>query len=232
MFIGLGLLVGLLFYQSPEPIIVLKGSGGLSVDRYASDAQALLSGSLLNSTKLTLRRSAIENEMRIRFPELQSVRVESDVLGRRPTFILAAEDILFRMRTEAETVMIGSSGRIVGYEADFPRVSNTLQLIDESGIDQSIGTLVMRSDDAMFLNRAREIIALKGRGVDYIRITEVPREAYIKPSDRSYQVRVYLDDSVEEQLGAWFLTEKTLEGRGEGVAQYIDVRAGEKVFVL
>lgn len=219
---------------SDEPIISFGGSQTItSVDRYAQDVQSQLGSSFLNANKFTLRRSSIEKTIKEKFPELKSVDISTVVLGKKPLVRLELYDLPLVYGSNREEYIVASNGAIVGKRGEFPLAKNMLVVQDDSGIAVEKSDIVLRSDDVAFLGTLTTIMEAKGRGVERVRITSIPREIFVKPTDKNYEIRMYLDENPAQQIGSWFSVEKVVGESGVGQpSQYIDVRAGEKVYWL
>jgi hypothetical protein len=237
LYVGLAALAVFLFATltslSSEPIISInKPTPKHRLDKYEDFAKDRLQSSILNSSKLTLRSSNISDAMKQQFPELSDVEVSSVLLGKKPDITLTRLDIPYRVKSGAKTYMVSSAGVVVGEESELQDMSDktVINLTDDSGATISKGQRIIRSDDSSFYSVLAKMFESRGRGVDSIRLSAVPREAFIRPSGAAYDLRVYLDDSAGEQLARYFVVEKLLQGRGEAPVKYIDLRAGEKVY--
>lgn len=216
---------------SDEPIIFFAdGQAVTAVDRYSQDIQGLLGSSLFNSNKFTLQQESLANTVKERFPELRSVTFSTVVLGKKPLVRLDVYKLPIRLLSKGEVYIVAENGVVVGKEMEFPLARDLLSIKEESGIEIHKSDKLLRSDDVQFLSSLKAILQAKGRGVEYIRLTAVPREIFVKPSDKNYEIRMYLDDDVQQQVGSWLTVERVVGESGGQVAQYIDVRAGEKVF--
>jgi uncharacterized Zn ribbon protein len=125
---------------------------------------------------------------------------------------------------------VSEVGKVVGKTESTPTVLNPLTIKDESGVPIKIGDNIITSGDIDFLTTTKSILEQKGRRVEYVRITSVPREVYVKITDVPYLARMYLDENPLQQVGSFLAAEKVLGEGGAVPSQYIDVRAGEKVF--
>ncbi len=218
--------------SSSEPIVLLSGSQNtVSVDRYARSVQNLLGSSIFNSSKLTLQRAKIENHLMDEFPELASVNIRSDLIGRKPEVELDVMEMPFQVNALGRNYTVAANGRVAGNAEDFRLIKSPLIVRDETGISLAPGELYMRSDDAGFITTLKKIALEKGIALEYARFTTTPREVWLKPKDRIYQIRMSLEDDVYTQFGSWLATEKVVGEQGGSIAEYIDTRAGEKVFI-
>jgi hypothetical protein len=125
---------------------------------------------------------------------------------------------------------VSQEGRNVGTVAETPADKNPLLIKDESGIQTKKGDMLLTSADSRYFTTVKQSIEAKGRRVEYMRISAIPREVFVKLTDVKYEIKMYLEDDPSSQIGTFFAAEKTLGEGGAAPTQYIDVRAGEKVF--
>jgi hypothetical protein len=220
-----------LLYLRYEPIVVMDREtsvGRISV--YEPAIAGFMSSSLLNSNKVTLRAGDLEKRIIEEFPEIEHSRVSTSLVGKRPVVHLYQQDLLFTIESMGEKYVIARNGIVAGEASTFSGTNGTIPIRDESGIDVKKGSRILRSDDAEFFTAVSKIMDRQGREVELIRLTTVPREAFIKLAELQYELRVFLDEPADEQMGTFFSAERTLQGRGEAPLVYMDLRAGEKVF--
>ncbi len=233
--VGITILAGFflynLLYLRSDPIVVMDYetmTGRTAV--YEPAIQDMLKSSIFNTNKLTLRTADLEKSIKSEFPEIQQAVVSPTLVGRRPVVHLRQQELVFTIESKGTSYIIASDGVVAGEASVFTGVENTTLIRDESGVDIRKGSRVLRSDDAEFFAITSELFSKKSREVELIRITAVPREAYIKIKGLSYDLRVYLDEPADVQVGTFFSAEKTLGERGEAPGLYMDLRAGEKVY--
>lgn len=227
---GIFVIYNLLYLRS-EPIIVLDRE--TAVDRigiYEPAISNMVRSSIFNNNKLTLRAADLEGAIVKEFPEVETAVVSASLVGKRPVVHLHQQDLPFSIESNGKRYVIGANGIVAGEASGFNGISNTVFIKDESGVAVKKGDRILRSDDAEFIISATKLLKLQGREVENIVLTAVPREAYITLSDTPYKLRVYLDESVDTQIGTYFAAVKTLGERGEAPTAYIDLRAGEKVY--
>ena len=220
-------------------LLVLKGLPIINIDtsvtgytstRYSAKIQDIFSSSIFNTNKLTLERSSLQKQIMHDFPELSSVEVRSSFVGRRPEVYLKVNSVPFTYEALGVEYSISSEGRNVGTVTETPPEPHALLIKDESGVPTVKGDMVLTSADASYFITVKSAVEEKGRRVQYMRITSVPREVYVKLTDTKYEIKMYLEDDPKLQIGTFLAAEKTLGEGGAVPAQYIDVRAGEKVF--
>lgn len=230
MLIAIFFLYNLLYLRS-EPLVVIDYETVTNrIDVYEPAIKNMLQSSIFNSNKITIRSADLEKSIVSEFPEIQQAVVSPSLVGRRPVVHLRQQELPFTIESKGKSFVIASNGVVAGEAGVFSGVENTTLIRDESGVDIRKGSRVLRGDDAEFFLNTTDIFRAKNREVELIRLTAVPREAYIKIKGLAYDLRVYLDEPAATQVGTFFSAEKTLGERGEAPAQYMDLRAGEKVY--
>jgi cell division septal protein FtsQ len=233
LFLAVGVVIGILYVArlSANPVLIVNTTPALGrTEAYQQGASEILSLTPLNRTKFTLQRAGFIEKMLEEFPEIESLTISTPMLGSRPVIHIKESRLVFRLESNAKTYVVNDSGVVVGESKDFVLEPRSVAIRDESGVEVTKGARVLRSDDAEFFVRTDALLGAKGRVLQTIRITSVPREAYLVIKDLPYTLRVYLDDSPDTQMASFFSAEKTLGERGERPATYMDLRAGEKVF--
>lgn len=224
--------VSFIFRLVPEPIIIgQENIPKVQLQRYETYATLILKQSVFNRFKPTLRSSDIKNHMQTEFPDISKIDVVASALGRRPTLYISRYALPYVVESRGVSYSVSSTGVVVGdLKSSIVGDGKLIVIRDESGVEIKKNQQIIRADDADFFNICTTLLNLKGRGVEGIRITTTPREAYIKLAGLSYELRVLLDDSAENQMATFLTTEKLLQGRGEVPEKYMDLRVGEKVF--
>lgn len=214
-----------------KALIILKDPVPAYVDpsRYQSYGNQLVESSILNRFKFTLRSSSLQDAMIKEFPEIESIHVGPVILGRKPVMKFRLQELPLTLIASDKEYAVAQNGTISGEATEF-NLSGTLTLRDESGLTYQKGQKVLRSDDVHFIELITRLLVSKGRVVDTMRITNTPREIYIKTTDVPYEVRMFLEEDPLQQIGAWLAAERAVGESGGIITQYIDVRAGEKVF--
>lgn len=218
-----------------EPIVTQSSYFDPSVqsyfktDEYTALLQGELSSNILNRTKLTLRARDIERSLYQLHPEIATIQVEIDTLGAKPRVFIKTYQPIFALQSGTQRFIVLENGVIV---TPVGPVSVKLTVIkDTSQIRLKSGDAFMRQDDARFLSYVvSEVKAQKQWGITSFKLTNRPREVTVRAEGQNYDVKMYLDEDPQQQVGAWFATLKKLGEGSEAPQEYIDVRIGEKVF--
>jgi hypothetical protein len=218
-----------------DPIIVIKGQD-LTVyaekapEIYRQQARLSLANSVLNKTKLTLKKSELEDSMTKNLPEVRGVRVSTDILGRRPVFTLDLKQPMYRLVQGTAELVVTDDGTLLSLDTLRQEVQ-LITLKDSSSVLAQEGASYLRSDDLVFMRTIEAYVRAGGRAVERFEITNTPRELYVRIVGVPYFVKFYLNDDARTQIGTFFSAETILGKGSEGMpSEYIDVRAGEKVF--
>ena len=216
---------------SRTPIIRFsRNDSRLAVNHYAEGITDILQSSVLSSSKLTIQKSSIESQIIKRFPELSRAQVATSVLGRQPIITIEVAYMPILLQSSGKEYVVNDAGVAVAERSSLPGVTPEITVKDESSEQVVIGEKILRSRDIVFIKSFVELSRQQGRAVDQVRYTGTPREIWVKPTAYPYQLRLSTEGNVREQFGSWLATEKAVGEAGQTVTEYIDTRAGEKVF--
>lgn len=198
-----------------------------TADRYTASVTELLQSNILNRTKLTLRANDIERSLKKQYPEIATVVVHIDVLGAKPRLNIRTYEPVFTLSKQSSSYIVLEDGSLIKGST----VVNLAKIEDVSGIPVSDGEKYLRQDDIQFLDYVQaEVKSKKQWGIEYFKLTNRPREVSVKVINQSYEVKMYFDEDMQQQVGSWIASAKKLGEGGEAPSEYLDVRVSEKVF--
>ena len=109
--------------------------------------------------------------------------------------------------------------------------SKALPLVtDNIGIGGEAGKALLSATDVAYITSLTSIISLKQLSAANLTIPLVPKEIDVQLEGEGYRTKFNLDEDVRQQAGTWLASRETLAAKGELPAEYLDIRAGEKVF--
>ena len=103
---------------SPDSKIIVSATNGypvsqLAIGSYATSADALLRGSLLNRSKITLNTNGIASSLQKQFPELTSVVVTVPLVGNRPVIYVSPSKPAFTLQTTSGLYSMDAEGYVL-----------------------------------------------------------------------------------------------------------------------
>jgi len=189
-----------------------------------------LRSSILNYSKLTLRASDISTRLKDRYGEIESVEIRVDILGKRPTFLIDTHTASLILDANGSRWYISSAGTVMDETSNLAIQDSLPVLKDSSGVLVEVGQSYLRSDDANFISVVGEVARKSGVSVRYFELTATTREIRLFTTEDPYYVKMYLEEEPLEQAGLWLAARNNIREQGSAPAEYIDIRAGEKVF--
>lgn len=217
-------------YVSPN--IVLKTSGTAfyrDKQTYVNEINQMLSGSVLNKSKLTLNSSALEQQILKKYPEVASVTVALPLVGRTPIVGITFAAPAMRFVSVGQQLILDTSGKVL----PISNLDVTLPMVtDDSGIAYKVGERALTSEEVEAITTVYDEILAHERKVANIKIGTAPKEAQLQIEGENYFIKFKLDKTAREQVGALWASLDKLASEGKKPATYIDVRLSERVFVL
>ncbi|MCA9347334.1 hypothetical protein KC930_02005 [Candidatus Saccharibacteria bacterium] len=230
--IFIGYVLFMLLALNSQPVIDITSSNttGITADRYKQPLTSFLKQSIFNTNKITLRSSQIEKDMMRDFPEINSISIRYSFVGRHPEARISIDSIPITYNSNGASYLVTSRGMNVGTIETLPFQKDQILIKDESGVQTSKGNIVLRQVDVDYFIKIKQILNSKNQKVEYFRLTTSQREAELKIVGAPYFVKLYLDDNPLIEMGTYYASIKTIGEGGESPKEYIDVRAGEKVY--
>ncbi|MDO8335230.1 MAG: hypothetical protein Q7T74_00385 [Candidatus Saccharibacteria bacterium] len=222
--------IGYSLYIAPTAVLRTEGAALFRPsDDYRLGINQILSGSLLNRSKLTFDSTKLEQEILDLYPEIAGVTVAVPLVGHTPVIGIRFADPTIKFVSGAQQMVLDNTGKVlplVATNAALPVVS------DESGIVYESGDRALSSDEVSALISVHSEILANDKKVASMRIGVAPKEFALQLEGESYYIKFKLDHTAREQVGALWTVLERLVAEGKKPATYIDVRLAERVFVL
>lgn len=202
-------------------------------EEYALVAEEIINQSIGNRTKLTINTESIETAILDKFPELDAVVLRLPVLGRKPTLVLGINNPSILLAGNTKTYVLDRSGVAVSGASVLPQQARTglPVLRDQSGIEITTGKQAVTTDTVTFVMIVLEQLKAKGLTVSELTLPLTgANQLDIHIKGLGYYVKTDLMSDARKQIGSFLAVKDDLEGKGVTPRDYIDVRAGEKVF--
>jgi len=201
---------------------------------YQTAAQTYLSSSILNSNKLTVNTSKIEQEMTRQYPELMSVSIVLPLAGHRPiVYIRTAAPAFILVGSSAQSFVIDENGRALIPAVNVANLEklNLPVIRDESGLRLSQGSTVLSSTSTAFIKVV--LAQLKANNVPIARLSlpAAVSQLDVYPVGKPYYVKFNLQTTeATQQTGTYLATAEKLQEQGIVPSQYIDVRVDGRAY--
>ena len=200
---------------------------------YQEAVESIWRKSILNRTKLTVSTANISNDISRQFTELDSVKIDLPLLGKRPTVILTAVKPTLQLVSANGSFYVNANGKVMARSTDLTQ--NDLEELpvvrDDSGITAEPGKNIIPANQAMFLqslyaqlkaqNLKTQSVTLPSKSANQVDVVIVGQPYYIKFST---------DSDPRQAVGTYLAVKAKLDREGTTPREYMDVRVDVKVF--
>lgn len=230
---GLALLLYLM-NAATDPIVRFS-SGSVSAREtsvYRQQIQSILKGSPFNRSKLLFDYQGVEESIKQEFPEIESVQVSFDLVGRRPVIKLFTLKPAYIFQTNGLSWVIDERGIAIGLQSELREsFTSSLQTItDEVGSKADIGTALMSSKQTSFLRSVIKLLEKQLVVVTDVLIPSNPKELDLKVAGDSWRYKLNIEEKPSTQAGTLLAAQATLKLNGNVPVEYVDLRTSEKVY--
>lgn len=232
----LGVIAVFIFLLSAEtdPIIRFASNevNARDTSLYRSEAQKLIKKSIFNRSKLLFDYQGVEADIRTRFPEVESVKISFDIVGRKPVIQLQMQEPAYLYQTKGLTWVIDTRGIALGQRSDL-KTSYTEALhtiIDEGQSDGDVGKALMSTQQVDFLSSVIKLLEKQQRVISEIFIPLNPKQIDITVVGDSWRYKLSTVEQATNQAGTLLAARATLRANGNTPTEYVDIRSGEKVY--
>lgn len=238
VFIVVVLVVFNLWLEKKPAVVMLDAEGESratyrSADVYQAAAEKAFADSILNTSKATVNKAAIEEALKREFPELSDVSVSVPVIGHRPTVYLepSSSRLIVTTRTGRALVLDTSgkaiaSGNLVGSlrKAGLPEVK------DESTLDAKVGDAVLPSGAVVFITEVVRQLKAKEIEVASLTLPGAVNELHLRIKGVGYYVKFSTRGDARVETGRFLALKQYLESQQKSPAEYIDVRVENRAY--
>jgi hypothetical protein len=199
----------------------------LAIESYTKAADALLKGSLLNRSKITLNTNGIESSLQKQFPELTSVVVTVPLVGNRLVIYVSPSKPAFVLQTGSGLYSIDAKGYVL---TQLTTPTDGLVLLKEtSSRTPKPGSQYLASSTMTFCSTVAYELEQGGVPLAYLDLpTSAPYELDAYVAAKPYYIRFNLQADAMQQSGAAVATLQQLGANTPG--QYLDVRVSERAY--
>lgn len=239
-YIAVATIIGALIYAtilSTQPRIILgRNNPNNSLVRsqaiYQQSIAQILSSSIFNRSKLTVNTNKIENQIQLKFPEIQNATLSLPLIGRRPVIGLDPAIPTLILDTRDGSYIIGEDGRTlikIGDLATSVR-PNLPVLQDDSGLSIEQGKASLTKDNVDFITTVIKQLFAKNITTKSLQLPAIANEFHVSINNQPYFVKFNLSGDATQQVGTYLAVKEQLEGQHITPSEYIDVRVDERAF--
>lgn len=228
--LGVVFIIGWVLSASVNPIVRIS-EDEITIkpqSEYEESAKTIIESSILNRTKLTFDYLGFELKMKEKYTEISSVETSFALIGSRPVVRLKYHDPVIIVESLGKKWLVDNRGVVLS-EATSESYKLPI-LTDEIGLAREVGEYILSSNDVEFILYIHKIAKEKGIGIDKYTTPLVSKQLNVKVAGEGYYTKFNLSEEVDEQAGTWLVARDKFKELNQTPAEYVDVRASEKVF--
>lgn len=164
-----------------------------------------------------------------KYPEITNITWTNPVFGTTATARINIRPAQFVLESSKGAYVVNDQGKVIGLLSN-AIVTPKIKIIDQTGFDIQIGKNVISSTDAKFLIVLVGQLAAKGISVESLILPPLAQEVHVK-ADKPYIIKFSFNSDPLQAAGSYLALRQRLGGEQKQPAEYVDVRAGERVFV-
>lgn len=204
---------------------------------YRSGVKSILESSILNKSKLFADSDAIENKVKLMFPEVESAVLIMPLGGRNPRLNITTSSIVASVDNGATTSVITESGLIIK-DVILPNSPTQLRVrllnLDITGFEN--GDQVLTRNEVSLIKLLRDElgkITINDKPVtpQSIDVNVIDASFMVKLKDFPFIVKMSSQSDSREEVGALLVALEWLSSDNSLPSEYIDVRVPGRVFV-
>jgi hypothetical protein len=201
---------------------------------YQQGIDDILSSSIQNRTKVTLKSASVSDQIRNAFPELASVSVSTPLLRHKPVVeVRLAKPATLLVTTPATYVLDGQGKALFNIKDKAASLKTTdLPVItDSSNHEVSLGKPALTADQVSYIRQLYLQSAAKQLTIESMTLQAGGGELQVRYSGLNYFVKFNFAADPRQSIGAFFAVKERLTGENRPIAEYIDVRIPDRAFV-
>ncbi len=227
--VGVGLLVAwLLLGLHQIEVVPIKTDALQSASDYTQAINTELKTPPLH-IKFLFNTTDQTNRLMAKYPEITNVIWTNPVFGTTATVRVDIRPAQFVLESSKGTYIVNDQGKVIGALANAISTPS-IKIIDQTGFDIGIGKNVISSIDAEFLNTLVVQLAAKGITVESLILPPLAQEVHVK-ADKPYIIKFSFNSDPLQAAGSYIALRQRLVGEQKQPIEYIDVRAGERIFI-
>lgn len=231
--IVISLLINLTLSSRPSvDTIKEEASAYRPLDEYADAAEKIIGNKFSNLTKLTINVREIEESLMAQFPELSAAKLSLPVIGRMPKLVVDISSPAILLSNNGKVYVLDGKGLVVSNANALSAESKAglSVLRDLSEIPLEIGKQAVTSGTVKFIKTVKAQLIEKGLIITELTLPALANELDVRIDGVDYFIKMDISGDARKQTGSYLAVKGSLESKGIKPSEYIDVRAGEKVF--
>ncbi|MDQ3159231.1 MAG: hypothetical protein M3P98_03815 [bacterium] len=196
---------------------------------YSGKASEILSHSVLSKTKLTVDNGAVEQGILETFPEVETVKFTSSVVGSSPKLKLTLSTPVLVMNSDSGQYLVNREGKVVAEPSK--SFEELPQVYDRSAVLIKVGESTLRSDQVKFILEVNEMFEASGKSIELFELpNKSTNQVDAKLTGEKYIIKYSFSLDSQLQTGKYFALLPTIE-QGSKPNEYVDLRVGERAYI-
>lgn len=217
-----------------DPIIRFSSSevNARDTSLYRSESQKIIGGSIFNRSKILFDYQSVEEDIKARFPEVESLRISFDLIGRKPVIQLQMQEPAYLYQANGATWVIDTRGIALGLRSDLKDAyaASLHTIVDEGSSSGEIGKTLMSSQQVNFLSTVISLLEKQQVVISGIYVPQNPKQLDLVVAGGEWRYKLSTVEQATSQAGTLIAARATLAANGNTPTEYVDLRSGEKVY--
>ncbi len=226
--------IGYMLSAETDPIIRFSSSevNARDTSLYRSESQKIIGGSIFNRSKILFDYQSVEEDIKARFPEVESLRISFDLIGRKPVIQLQMQEPAYLYQANGATWVIDTRGIALGLRSDLKDAyaASLHTIVDEGSSSGEIGKTLMSSQQVNFLSTVISLLEKQQVVISGIYVPQNPKQLDLVVAGGEWRYKLSTVEQATSQAGTLIAARATLAANGNTPTEYVDLRSGEKVY--
>lgn len=209
-------------------VVPVKNDALMSASDYTRALSAELKPPPLH-VKFLFNTTEQSDRLMTKYPEITNVTWTNPVFGTTATMRADIRPARFVLESSSGTYIVNDQGKVIGLLSD-AIATPKIKIIDQTGFNIQVGKNVISSTDAEFLNTLVDQLTAKGVTVESLILPPLAQEVHVK-ADKPYIIKFSFNSDPLQAAGSYIAMRQRLTGEQKQPTEYIDVRAGERIFI-
>lgn len=199
-------------------------------EEYKQFINGELKSSPLNRTKLTLNDAELSEKVKLQFPEVRVVEVDTGLLRHRPKISIYLTQPTVRLVTPSAVYVLDEEGYVL-FNADRNKTSFDIKSLtpisDNSGQPIEIGQPAVTTEQIAYVREVIGQFKHKDLPIEEMRLEGGGLELHVELKDTNYFIKFSFLADARQSSGAYM----AIREQGIPVNQYVDVRIPDRAYV-
>lgn len=211
-----------------------KSSAFLSdTNVYEEYSSKVLSNSIWNRNKITVKSEEVSQQLVEQYPELSSASMTVPLLAHRPIiYVQPAKPVLVISARNGAFVVASNGKALLRANVSSELNKYNLPLLNDlSGLKLRVGQSALQARDVRFIQTVLTELSAKQYNVESMSLPATSSELDVKIAGQPYLIKFNLQsDTARQQAGTFLSTMQYLKKQNAVPAKYVDVRVNGRAY--